>query len=771
VLISTPDGVPASIVLGGRTRLVAGKAPAGTSATVTLPAPVGGYVVAPPTTTFDGVRYLGHVSQPLFTVRPGATTTVNVIYKADGGSRQLHADSVTPTSVSLAWTAPAGSAFILRRTPGTTPVSLRTLGVGVPVKGTTAVDASLKPGAQYTYSLFTLNKSGWSGPLAIVVRAAATSSGQTQATYVAAPTTLLAKPDDIASEATTGSGVRLTLQSQVATPVPGAGVVLPISDVLPGGYLGVITAISADGRTLDLRAGALIDAFDRYDLSVPDFTVGVPGATSLKKATTGQGATRGPKPTASKSAAALEAGCNGASADAKVSFSPGRSLSGHFATKIDKYHFLGADIPTGASVDLGLTVTVSGAASIETQATLSCSIGLPTLFRTLIADPVPISVALEASAQFTISGGVDEDNVGISASAGLQFNGTMSVKNGPSFSAGITKNATPLTPAVTRNGAIGLKVGGSIILGPGVGTNQAGVIAGISGELDPIDAKIQANFPANDPRFNQCTKIDAALTLSLGVTVKAFLSKWTFSETISPKELNFTLGQYAGTPWYFPNGCQNEPAEQDKDSLLGPGVTKVDDSTIGGLDQWGHVDGFVPGQKTWVLSTGKITDALGTPEQFASTDLGRDGDTGLSTLAGYPTYDAASYTVTLKPTGSTLHVKYVFASEEYPEYVGSMFNDVMAITVNGKNCATVPGTDIPVSVNTVNAQTNSAYYVDNTSGAAGYSTSMDGLTIPLTCSMPVTPGQPVTVQIAVADTSDHIYDSAVALVDGGIWTD
>jgi hypothetical protein len=83
----------------------------------------------------------------------------------------------------------------------------------------------------------------------------------------------------------------------------------------------------------------------------------------------------------------------------------------------------------------------------------------------------------------------------------------------------------------------------------------------------------------------------------------------------------------------------------------------------------------------------------------------------------------------------------------------------------------VPGTSTPVSVNTINAQTNSAYYVDNSTGAAGYHTTMDGLTVPLTCSVPVTPGQPVTVKVAVADTSDAIYDSAVALVDGGIWTD
>ena len=82
----------------------------------------------------------------------------------------------------------------------------------------------------------------------------------------------------------------------------------------------------------------------------------------------------------------------------------------------------------------------------------------------------------------------------------------------------------------------------------------------------------------------------------------------------------------------------------------------------------------------------------------------------------------------------------------------------------------VPGTTTPVAINSINAQSNSSYYVDNTTAASGYGTSMDGLTTPLTCSVPVTPGEPVTVTIAVADTSDRIYDSAVALLDGGIWS-
>lgn len=103
--------------------------------------------------------------------------------------------------------------------------------------------------------------------------------------------------------------------------------------------------------------------------------------------------------------------------------------------------------------------------------------------------------------------------------------------------------------------------------------------------------------------------------------------------------------------------------------------------------------------------------------------------------------------------------------------MGSSFNDVMAVRVDGKNCVTVPGSSAPVSVNTINNTSNSAYFVDNATGAAGYSTSMDGLTVPLTCSVPVTVGKPVTVEIVAADASDHVYDSAVALLDGGIWTD
>ncbi|MNI71039.1 hypothetical protein D3C73_1268910 [compost metagenome] len=152
--------------------------------------------------------------------------------------------------------------------------------------------------------------------------------------------------------------------------------------------------------------------------------------------------------------------------------------------------------------------------------------------------------------------------------------------------------------------------------------------------------------------------------------------------------------------------------------------------------------------------------------------MGTPGNTTLSEfIGGLPTFDAASYWAKVVPSGDTLHVRYFFASEEYPEYVGSNYNDVMGVFVNGTNCALVPGTQTPISVNNVNDHTNQNYYLDNTAGASGFNTAMDGMTTALTCSVPVQPGVPVTVEIAVADTSDGILDSAVALLDGGIWSD
>lgn len=55
---------------------------------------------------------------------------------------------------------------------------------------------------------------------------------------------------------------------------------------------------------------------------------------------------------------------------------------------------------------------------------------------------------------------------------------------------------------------------------------------------------------------------------------------------------------------------------------------------MGGANQGGHVEGLVPGNKTWVLSTGQVPDAIGEPGKFASTTLNGEGDAELTALGG-----------------------------------------------------------------------------------------------------------------------------------------
>jgi hypothetical protein len=109
-------------------------------------------------------------------------------------------------------------------------------------------------------------------------------------------------------------------------------------------------------------------------------------------------------------------------------------------------------------------------------------------------------------------------------------------------------------------------------------------------------------------------------------------------------------------------------------------------------------------------------------------------------------------------------VRFVFASEEYNEFVGSDFNDVFAIYVNGVNCANFNGR--PVAINSINKDINAGFFIDNTSGTRD--TEMDGLTTPLECVAAVTPGAVNHVKIAIADTSDGIYDAAVFLATASV---
>jgi gliding motility-associated-like protein len=190
-----------------------------------------------------------------------------------------------------------------------------------------------------------------------------------------------------------------------------------------------------------------------------------------------------------------------------------------------------------------------------------------------------------------------------------------------------------------------------------------------------------------------------------------------------------------------------------------------------------------------ILSTGNVSHAIG-PNNEAGDPIdvppdqkkgyGLPGDPDLEKLSP-PTMDAAVLEFDFVPLADSISIKYVFASEEYLEYVNKGVNDVFGFFLSGPgisgpysrgavNIALTPGTSTPVSVNTINKNKNSNLYIDNGTGLPGTAqynnnkvVQYDGLTRPLVARYPVTPGLTYHIKLAIADVGDGIFDSAVFL--------
>ena len=168
-----------------------------------------------------------------------------------------------------------------------------------------------------------------------------------------------------------------------------------------------------------------------------------------------------------------------------------------------------------------------------------------------------------------------------------------------------------------------------------------------------------------------------------------------------------------------------------------------------------------------VLSTGNIADAVGpNNSEGAGAGLGTVGAPALDAIVKpFTTNDAITMEFDVVTESPTFAIRYVFASEEYREYVDDVYNDVFAFFVNGANIALTPGTGQPVTINTINHLRNQAIYQDNEGGT---DTQFDGYTTPLLAVAIVEPGIVNHVRISIADTSDSVLDSAVFIAQGGI---
>lgn len=184
-------------------------------------------------------------------------------------------------------------------------------------------------------------------------------------------------------------------------------------------------------------------------------------------------------------------------------------------------------------------------------------------------------------------------------------------------------------------------------------------------------------------------------------------------------------------------------------------------------------DGFASGlgfNTGMLLSTGSVLDAVGpNNSQSTSTNLRRPGDAELdAVVAPLRTFDATVLEFDFITVSPDFTIRYVFASEEYQEFVNSAYNDVFTFSVDGRNIALVPQTGEPVTINSINHLVNTAEYRDNPPGTGRFDLAYDGFTTVLVAETTVTPNEPHHIRIAIADTSDEILDAAVFLEEKGI---
>lgn len=224
------------------------------------------------------------------------------------------------------------------------------------------------------------------------------------------------------------------------------------------------------------------------------------------------------------------------------------------------------------------------------------------------------------------------------------------------------------------------------------------------------------------------------------------------------------------------------PASLVQNVLLGSGVTVSNISYTGIGTSIGYFDGSSTnlgiGQGV-VLTTGTIVNNGDGPhgpnnKSGAGIDIGTPGYPLLSAQIGGTTYNATVLEFDFIPYSDTVRFKYVFGSEEYPEYVGTQFNDVFGFFISGpgiaglQNIAKLPNGSV-VAINNVNSGSNSSYFVSNGDGntspqnSSSYYIQYDGFTKVLTAESKVQCGQTYHLIIAIADTGDGILDSGIFL--------
>jgi len=215
-------------------------------------------------------------------------------------------------------------------------------------------------------------------------------------------------------------------------------------------------------------------------------------------------------------------------------------------------------------------------------------------------------------------------------------------------------------------------------------------------------------------------------------------------------------------------------------------------SPIGDSTGIGYFENGTPSigiERGIILATGKISNASGpnNATDASGNFYDESGDPDLDILSTGNVKDAVGIEFDFIPLDSFVTFRYVFASEEYCEFVGSIYNDVFGFFISGPgingnysnnaaNMALVPGTSQQVSINNISHLSNSNYYrhnelpddmetcdINNNPPVVYDAIEYDGFTQRLTATLQLTPCETYHIRLVVSDVGDNFFDSAVFL--------
>ena len=244
------------------------------------------------------------------------------------------------------------------------------------------------------------------------------------------------------------------------------------------------------------------------------------------------------------------------------------------------------------------------------------------------------------------------------------------------------------------------------------------------------------------------------------------------------------------------------PSQLVNNVLLGFGVTAsnitINGSPLNANTPVSNITSFTnnnpafPFNAGMLLTTGNGIGAQGPNSQTSSTNnnpatTNVSTDPHLNAIANGTVTNGTVLEFDFVPSGDTMSFRYIFGSDEYPEFSPSTFNDAFGLFLwgpgisgpyalagypaGGANVAVLPdGT--PVTINNVGDATNTAYYVFNDNGSTyGTAIQYDGTTVVLTAAASVQCNQTYHIKLAISNVGDQSYDSGVFLEAGSFVSD